>query len=162
MTEGWAWLLSCSAQVGLGAQPGTTNFGRETKTPTVDFVATNTSQTKIVCYMKRPPSVRAYAPTRPLKSHLRPPPDPRLKPGPGFVASGGVKTAHKKEGSQHTGMLPRLEDSALFFGCTHAIKPENRERFMEPHGPLRGPIAGDSSLTWPSFASTSRVRTAYL
>ena len=44
----------------------------------------------------------------------------------------------------------------------HAIKPENRERFMGAQRPLRGPIAGDSSLTWSSFASTSRVRTAYL
>jgi len=40
-----------------------------------------------------PPSVRAYAPTRSSKSHPRaPPPDPRLKPGPVFVASGGVIT----------------------------------------------------------------------
>ena len=41
-------------------------------------------------YRKRPPSVRAYAPTRSSKSHPQaPPPDPRLKPGPAFIASGG-------------------------------------------------------------------------
>ena len=41
--------------------------------------------------MKQPPSVCAYAPTRPLKSHPQVSfPDPRLKPGPVFVASGGV------------------------------------------------------------------------
>jgi len=38
------------------------------------------------------PSVRTYAPTRSSEPHPRaPPPDPRLKPGPVFVASGGVK-----------------------------------------------------------------------
>ena len=43
-----------------------------------------------------PPSVRAYAPTRSSKPHLRaPPPGPRLKPGPVFVASGGVISAKK-------------------------------------------------------------------
>ena len=39
------------------------------------------------------PSVRAYAPSRSSKSRPRaPPPDPRLKPGPLFVASRGVST----------------------------------------------------------------------
>ena len=39
------------------------------------------------------PSVRANAPTRSSKPHPRaPPPDPRLKLGPVFVASGGVIT----------------------------------------------------------------------
>ena len=43
---------------------------------------------------KRPPFVRAYAPTRSSKSHpWAPPPDPPLKPGPVFVASGGVTTS---------------------------------------------------------------------
>ena len=42
-------------------------------------------------YRKLPKPGRAYAPTRSSKAHPRaPPPDPRLKPGPVFVASGGV------------------------------------------------------------------------
>jgi len=42
------------------------------------------------------PSVRAYTPTRSSKPHpWAPPPDPRLKPGPVFVASGGVKIARR-------------------------------------------------------------------
>ena len=44
----------------------------------------------------------------------------------------------------------------------HAIKPENRERFIGDNGPMQSPITGDPSLTWSSFASTSQVRTAYL
>jgi len=44
----------------------------------------------------------------------------------------------------------------------HAIKPENRERFMGAQRAAKRSHRGDSSLTWSSFASTSRVRTAYL
>ena len=49
------------------------------------------------------PPVRAYAPTRSSKPHPRaPPPDPRLKLGPVFVASGVVinnkEGLHNKEG----------------------------------------------------------------
>ena len=45
----------------------------------------------LVGYREMTPSVRALAPARSSKSHPRaPPPDPRLKPGPVFVASGGV------------------------------------------------------------------------
>jgi len=42
--------------------------------------------------MTPPPSVRAYAPTFPLFEATPPgaAPDPRLKPGPVFVASGGL------------------------------------------------------------------------
>jgi len=52
--------------------------------------------TQVVGYRKRPPphthTVRAYAPARSSKSHPRAPhPDPRLKPEPVFIASGGVK-----------------------------------------------------------------------
>ena len=44
-------------------------------------------------FLEKPkvPYVRAYAPTRSSKPQPRAPPlDPRLKPGPVFVASGGV------------------------------------------------------------------------
>ena len=47
------------------------------------------------------PSVRAYASTRSSKPHPRaPPPDPRLKPGPVFVASGGVIIEKSQRASQ--------------------------------------------------------------
>ena len=53
----------------------------------------HTDRQKSLALGNDPPSVRAYAPTRSSKSHPRaPPPDPRLKPGPVFVASGGVIT----------------------------------------------------------------------
>ena len=40
---------------------------------------------------------RACAPTRSSKPHPRaPPPDPRLKPGPVFVTSGGVIKCNRK------------------------------------------------------------------
>ena len=55
------------------------------------LVATDT-HTGIMGYRKLPPSVSAYAPTHSSKPQPRaPPPDPRLKPRPVFVASGGVK-----------------------------------------------------------------------
>jgi len=44
----------------------------------------------------------------------------------------------------------------------HAIKPKNRGRFMGARRAAKRSHIGDSSLTWSSFASTSRVRTAYL
>ena len=51
-------------------------------------------------YKKRSPPSVLYAPTRSSKSPPRaPPPDPRLKPGPVFVASGGIISA--------TGLLGR-------------------------------------------------------
>ena len=51
----------------------------------------------LASYRKCPPSVRAYAPSRFSKPRPRaPPPDPLLKPGPVFVASGGVITGAPK------------------------------------------------------------------
>jgi len=47
--------------------------------------------TEVLGYRKRPPFVRAYAPTHFSKPHPRaPPPDPRLTPGPVFLDSGDV------------------------------------------------------------------------
>jgi len=61
-------------------------FDFDLKRPTATLVAS-----EVVGYRKRPPFVRAYAPTRSSKPHPRAPPlDPRLKPGPVFVTSGGV------------------------------------------------------------------------
>ena len=69
------WAGSCVFDFGL-------------KRPTAILVVA----TEVVGYRKRPPSVRAYAPTRFTKPHPRaPPPEPRLKPGPVLVASGGLK-----------------------------------------------------------------------
>ena len=47
------------------------------------------TQAEVVGYRKRPPSVRAYAPACSSEPLPRAPaPDPRVKPGPVFVASG--------------------------------------------------------------------------
>ena len=64
------------------------------KIPTADLGDTHIhGHTEVMGYRKRPPSVRAYAPTRSSKPHSRaPPPDSWLKLGPVLVASGGVIT----------------------------------------------------------------------
>ena len=57
------------------------------------------------------PPERACAPTRSSKSHPRaPPPDPRLKPGPAFVTSGGVISPFWEEPEPIPG-IPNLSSS---------------------------------------------------
>ena len=103
--------------------------------------------------IKMTPSVRAYAPTRSSKPHPRaPPPDPRLKLGPVFVTSGGVRTLHAAGSIAENakGLLRPLVVVAI-----HARYSTVRLRAMNAQTPL------NSADSFPKQPKTSQ-RTAPL